>query len=1151
MGNASHRSPFHTVRRWLVVFLQVGIVLAVVGGFAFLQYLNSLPDRVDRQQTVLVGSTHLIPDSQASLRVVVRDRGNGLPIADAAVYVSLQPAAGAAIPLFSGRTDESGSLPVQFRVPGDLPPPGPGQAHRLIVETRSAAGYDHLEQKVAVQRDYRLLLSSDKPLYQPGQTIHMRALALSTLDMRPAAGITVHFLVEDSKGNRVFRQDVVASDFGVAAADFALADLVNQGSYKLSASIGEQGAPGYSAAEKTVEVRPYVLPKFAIQVTTDRSYYLPGQRVEGTVQADYFFGKPVAGGQVQIVGTVWEIERQVLLEIRGTTNEKGAYAFSFDLPAYFAGTGLESGQAWFALEVTVIDQAGHAEQNSKVLPIAGQPLVIEAVAESGRLRPGVENIVYILTSYPDGRPAPAHLQVTVRGRETVELDSGDYGLSQFAFTPERRDTTLLIAARDASGLAAHREVAFEAEAGQDNVLLRADRAAYLVGETMHLVALTPVNSGHIYLDIVKAGQVVSARSQPVRDGRAEFLVDVGPDLYGTLELHAYKVLQDGTIVRDTRLVVVDAPNDIGIAVESDRDTYRPGETAHLSFRTTAADGQGIRTALGLAIVDESVFALQEQDPGFAKLYFLLEQELLEPRYQIKAFELPGRIPPEEEEIRQVQDTVAQASWAGAAVSLPPTVDSYRQKVAVTYDRQAQGFLGLSRAAGIALVVAALALNGIVLYAVIRARVVGPSFARLGIALVILVAVDVLLGCILILYSPILGSVVILLYPLALGMLVLAGLGMLALLVYAWVRGEVATQFVALLGLTWGVLVVLLGMALSRWAEVSPRPLLAEAILWTPLSYLLIPGAFLLLGQALWVQARRFAGAVATAVGGLTGLPAVFLVLLFFLALLLASCGPALYPFGVVYNSLGEAGPLPVVTQAPSLPETQGEGKEARQPPRLRQYFPETLYWAPEVRTDEDGFVSLTVPLADSITTWRLTALASSQDGRLGFTTRGLRVFQDFFVDIDLPVALTEGDVISVPVGVYNYLSTAQEVRLVVQEEPWFELLGPDEQTLTIAANDVEAVYFPIRVTAFGRQAFQVTAWGQKMSDAIRRPVTVFPNGQEFEQSESDWLRESRTVMLTIPTEAISGTARVEVKIYPGLVAQVVEDLEKILRLPYG
>ncbi|GAB4541323.1 MAG: hypothetical protein Kow0063_32090 [Anaerolineae bacterium] len=736
------RPPVFARKPWLATALHALIILSVAAGFFLLWWVTTLPDRVDDQQTLVLGRTHFAPDSDASVRVVVQDLAAGQPIAGAQVKVSLQAGQGPAIPLFEGQTDETGSLPVQFHVPAGTP----AEAH-LVVETRSQAGEDRVEQAVTIQRDFRLLLTTDKPLYQPGQTIHMRALALSTFDLSPARGAQIDFLIEDPKGNKVFRHSVTASEFGVAAADFTLADLVNQGDYKLSASIASQGADGDTRSEKTVEVRPHVLPKFGVNLSTDRSFYLPGQRVEGVIQADYFFGKPVAQGEVQVVGSVWDVERTVVVDLRGQTDENGTYEFSFDLPDYFAGSGLESGQAQFALEVTVVDQTDHAEQTSQVLPIAAQPLVIEAVAESGTLRPGVENIVYVLTSYPDGRPAPTRLQVSVDGGAPVELTSGEFGLAEFAFTPQGYHM-LDIIARDETGLSARRQVDFEAEYGSDSVLLRADRATYVVGETMKLVVFTPVESGDIYLDIVKAGQTLSTRSARVVDGRAEFAVDVSPDMYGTLELHAYKVLLDGSLVRDTRLAVVDAPNDLAITVDVDKDTYLPGETASVSFQTSQAGGQGgegagVQTVLGVAIVDESVFALQRQDPGFARLYFLLEQELLEPFYQVKGFELPTAMPSEQREMRQAQDQAAKAAWTGMPVaSAAPPINSRQEKMNEVNLAQQKGFERIVWLASLGLVLVPLALWVVILLALIRARVVKRSLVRL---LVVSVALLLLAG----------------------------------------------------------------------------------------------------------------------------------------------------------------------------------------------------------------------------------------------------------------------------------------------------------------------------------------------------------------------------------------------------------------------
>ncbi|MFQ6100243.1 MAG: MG2 domain-containing protein [Anaerolineae bacterium] len=1136
--------PVRRSKHLLATALHLLIILSVVAGFAALRWIDTLPQRVDDQQTIVVGPTRFAPGSDGAVRVVVQDFGAGQPIAGAQVKVSLKPATGGrATTLFEGQTDESGSLPVSFHVPADAPTEA-----QLVVETQSAVGRDRVEQPVTVEREYRLLLTSDKPLYQPGQVIHMRALALSTLDLTPASGATVSFLVEDPRGNKVYRESVTASDFGVAAADFQLADLVNQGNYKLSVSIGD------TSSEKTVEVRPYVLPKFGVEISTDRSFYLPGQRVEGVVQADYFFGKPVAEGEVQIVGSVWDVERTVVVDLQGQTDEHGSYEFGFDLPEYFAGSGLESWQAQFALEVTVIDQTDHAEQVSQVLPIAAQPLVIEAVAESGVLKPGVENVVYVLTSYPDGRPAPASLQVRVNGGEPAELTSGEFGLTEFTFTPQPGTGYLLdISAWDETGLSAERQVSFETEYGADSVLLRADRAGYVVGETMSLVAFTPVESGSIYLDIVKDGQTLSTRSTRVQEGQAEFAVDVSPDLYGTLELHAYKVLLDGTIVRDTRVVVVDEPNDIAIAITADQETYLPGETAAIDFQTTdAQDSTPVQTALGLAIVDESVFALQRQDPGFAKLYFLLEQELLEPFYQIKGFELPASIPPDEEPIRLAQDDAAKATWADAPVvaALSP-INSRQEKMTAVLVAQEKGFERIGQTSALGLVLIPLLLWAVVLVALWRSGIVKRSLKRLAVVSAILLVVGGILACGLLTTAFLLSEATLI--PLA----ILLGLGLLTFVGYAWAKRDPAARFLTLLTLAWGAFLFLLILASERGA--APTEAL---IILGLLAYLLVPGAYLLFGQARWVQERRFAGALATGLGAISTLPAIAILLaipLFFFAAKGVPMGAMAPPpldrqFGLEPPML-EALPVPTAVpgEAEEAPRADAADEQAAgaEAPRLRQYFPETLYWAPEVLTDGSGFVSLEIPMADSITTWRLTALASSQDGRLGFTTRGVRVFQDFFVDIDLPVALTQGDEISIPVGVFNYLPESQEVRLVVEPEDWFELLGEAEQTLTIASNDIEVIYFPIRVVKFGRQGFQVTAWGKDMSDAIRRQVNVVPDGKEFRLAESDWLRESKEIVITIPPEAVPETPYVEVKIYPGVMAQAVEGLEKILRLPHG
>ena len=81
---------------------------------------------------------------------------------------------------------------------------------------------------------------------------------------------------------------------------------MNTGAYKITAQLGN------TLSEKTVEVKYYVLPKFADRSERPIARSInPGEQVRGTLSANYFFGKPVSEGQVTIEGYTFDVERTV------------------------------------------------------------------------------------------------------------------------------------------------------------------------------------------------------------------------------------------------------------------------------------------------------------------------------------------------------------------------------------------------------------------------------------------------------------------------------------------------------------------------------------------------------------------------------------------------------------------------------------------------------------------------------------------------------------------------------------------------------------------------------------------------------------------------------------------------------------------------
>src|SRR5262245_29683206 len=206
-------------------------------------------------ETALSASTEYFAGSSAEMACKVRgvkSLTETVPLV-ADVVVEWLGRDGKARSLYTGKTGEDGLAHVRFQVP-DVPP---GQ-YTLQVKSKSAFGDETLKREVKVTSLPKVLLTTDKPLYQPGQTIHLRALALRAFDLVPAAKQAMAFEIEDAKGNKVYKKELPTSDFGIASADFTLADEVNTGEYRIRALLGDQ------RSEKTVTVKKYVLPKFKV-----------------------------------------------------------------------------------------------------------------------------------------------------------------------------------------------------------------------------------------------------------------------------------------------------------------------------------------------------------------------------------------------------------------------------------------------------------------------------------------------------------------------------------------------------------------------------------------------------------------------------------------------------------------------------------------------------------------------------------------------------------------------------------------------------------------------------------------------------------------------------------------------------------------------
>jgi uncharacterized protein YfaS (alpha-2-macroglobulin family) len=1149
-----------------------------------LEEIRSLSEILERPVLRVLGQRSYIAGAPAAMRVIVTGSSAGetaLMVKRGTVRIELLDSDHAPKLLFAGELDRRGSVAADFRFPEGLTGSFPV---RFSADT--PLGHVETTETVQLEDKVSVLLTSEKPIYQPSQTIHLRALALDRADRHAAAGRALTFEVEDPRGNKVFRKSTAADNFGVASAEFTLADEVNLGTYHVRAKIGEA-----SAAELAVNVERYRLPKFRVAIEFDskngkpKRDYRPGDHVTGAVKANYFFGKPVDNASVTMKASGMDAELFEAASAKGRTDRDGAYRFDLVLPQFFAGNGKRHGAAPVVVEATVKDAADHSETRGDPITVSQTSLLITAVPEGGKLVRGLENEVFVLASYPDGTPAKADLVVrTAAAQDRVQTDEA--GIATVRIPGNDANSVLRIDADDHKGNRASDSVTLETRAGEDQVLVRTSHSIARPGDRMEIAVLSTRQRGAAYIDLVRDGQTILTRDVDLENGRAEMNVVVGPEMSGTLTVDAYVIGRSGREAEDQRLVFVQPAEELHIETVADARSHLPGGEAKVHFHVTNQKGEGVSAALGLEVVDQAVFALAEKQPGFAKVFFYLEQELMKPHYEIHSLSSTQVIEPKEDESDESHDRAARALFAAAETVAAHTLESEAGRVlpetekADAMARYQDALLDYVR--GLAAKITDLHSEQSVLPAFKELKDASGHSPRdaWGTDLRIDAAPwrnanhrsyrvtsagpDRTFGTA--------DDLTLWLEPKT-----------------AWVssqpqwnswRSPENTITMRMehgvgpengLAEVAGTVTDVSGAAVSgarvqiqRMEDKSSRNTVADAA--GKFSFAALPpgryrvqvesAGFRTSVRAISLAARDRGVLSATLqIGAVNEMVEVEAGMAQVATMDAVIGGPAPQALPLNARNFTELAQLQEAKKTREEARAKdGTGAAAATGGHVRSYFPEALYINPEILTNGEGKASITIPLADSITTWRMAMLASTQTGALGTGTAELKVFQDFFVDLDLPVTLTQGDMVSIPVAVYNYAGHAGNVDLKLEPGDWFSLEGAGERSISVGAGQVGAAQFTITAKKIGK--FKLTLngrmnGGSEREDTVVREIEVVPNGEAKEIVFSGRLDSAVSQTVRFPEGSIPDSNKLFVRLYPGPLSQVIEGMDSILRMPFG
>ncbi len=262
----------------------------------------------------------------------------------------------------------------------------------------------------------RIHVITDRPLYEPGNVIRFRAVALRARDLVPLDGRPGRWIVKDPDGEVLLEEKAPAGDWGVVAGSFPLDRQARTGTWRVSWVSAD------AVEEVPVTVQPFVLPRFHVDAATDKPFYQASDKpvIKGAVL--YSSGAPVGSARLEIAWSAdgdWPPPTEWLEKTLPQKSQTAATGH-FELALPQIPTDLQ-GRSTITARISAIDPAGDRVASSVSVLLSQDAIRVSAVTElADGLIQSQNNRVYLRVTTADGRALPGNKITVTRAWEATD-----------------------------------------------------------------------------------------------------------------------------------------------------------------------------------------------------------------------------------------------------------------------------------------------------------------------------------------------------------------------------------------------------------------------------------------------------------------------------------------------------------------------------------------------------------------------------------------------------------------------------------------------------------------------------------------------------------------------------------------------------------
>jgi hypothetical protein len=1003
----------------------------------------------------------------------------------------------------------------------------------ILVAAQLVLGVQAPQPAIEIGGAYLTHISTDKPIYRTGEKLYVRSVVLRAEGHTPmtSAG-TASFQIKGPKG------DIVASGtspINDSVSGFAWEIPASQagGEYTIRISHPWSDAP----AERKFDIRAYRAPRLKSQIVFVRDGYGPGDTVGARLHVERAEGGIPAGAKVSVSARVdgeetWKGEAKV--------DASGNAEANFKLPR-----AITRGEGVLAM---VIQDGGTVETAAKTIPILLQTVDLAIYPEGGDLVAGLTNRVYIEGRTPAQKPADmAGVIVNAAGKEVATFRTEHEGRGRFSFVPANGEKYSL-RLNEPAGITKLFPLPTVKESGV--VIHAVSNVTPRLEDVVVRVAAT--TKGTYGVALTQRGKELSFKRVILGSNQAtEVTFTVPKSLDGVM---AATVYDERKTPLAERLLFRQPERILNVSVVADQSDYVPGDKVTLRVTTTDETGKPVGATVGLAVTDSSVLEMidkREQAPRLPVMVLF------------------------ENEVRNLSD---------AHVYL----DETNPKAPLATDLLL-GTQGWRRFATID-TTKFLAAHGDAARRALAIRTIAPQFggpqpvpftggvfrqpaSRVPAYFVGSAAAG---------NEFIAGSVMDMSNALIPGVLVQAVNLATNVVVSAITNESGAYTLPRVAPGTYQVTASLPGFQTSRVVglPLSPNTSVRQDF---PLQ---------ISSTSTMVEVSISANELLTTSSASVGqvLPQQQIRDLPLVGNNVLELIPLMQGIGTVRDGISVVNsrtvinpdlvgeirliltPVDVELGRGNATIANGGGRPVGSTMTVREYahaltpnrnegaradFSETVYWNAAVKTDAaTGKASVSFDLSDSVTSFRVSADGFTSEGMLGSSTNHIESVKPFFIEPKVPLQVTSGDVIQLPVGIVNGMN--RELRgteLNATGAAGLKITRPGDNPSTLRPKERtrNIVQLEVANNFSGSANLTLDARAGRYRDTVSRQLDIQPMGFPHETSTGGVLESngSRSFEFALPQEFVRGSISSNATVYPTPLASMTDALRALIREPYG